>query len=243
MTFDTIGSNFDTIMAIYQGTSINTLNLLGLNDDVNPARNSRMKTSRVSFNAFPNQTYYIMVDGKNGVQGSILLNWDDSFAPVNDFLTSPIFFTELQAGCVDSVTIETSGTTKGAAKEPGSTGPEPNHAGQIGKRSVWYRLTLPENSGCADMVIRTIRIKVTATTPGFDPVVAVYTGSQTDVSGLTSVAFQDDITPGSNTNVDMSFLAGPGTYLIAVDGKFCSSGNFDLTIENSATSAFGPAAP
>jgi len=71
-TFDTIGSNFDTTLAVYTGTSVNQLINLAQNDDVVAGVNG---ASRVQFNVSSGQTYRIVVDGWNSEFGNITLNW------------------------------------------------------------------------------------------------------------------------------------------------------------------------
>ena len=68
-TISTSGSAFDTTLAIYTGTSINGLSLVGSNDD------SGGFQSAVSFNAQPGQIYQIQVDGYAGSTGAIQLNY------------------------------------------------------------------------------------------------------------------------------------------------------------------------
>ena len=70
--FDTQGSTFDTLLAVYTGTDVTSLAPLSANDDVNfPAD----KTSKITFIATAGTTYMIAVDGYGGATGSIFLNW------------------------------------------------------------------------------------------------------------------------------------------------------------------------
>ena len=76
--FDTAGSSFDTLLAVYTGDSVANLTLVAANDDVSncddPA--SGFHTSRVKFNAQGGTVYHIAVDGLGGAAGDIVLNWD-----------------------------------------------------------------------------------------------------------------------------------------------------------------------
>lgn len=81
-TFDTIGSDFDTLLEIYDGTGasdIGSLVSLGSNDDVDPAvfgvRNATGVSSVMVSNIVAGNTYYIVVDGFMGNTGSYQLNW------------------------------------------------------------------------------------------------------------------------------------------------------------------------
>ena len=69
-TFDTVGSSFDTLLAIYIGSSVNNLALVAGNDD-----SGNGITGAVSFAAIAGTTYRIAIDGHNGVVGSAHLNW------------------------------------------------------------------------------------------------------------------------------------------------------------------------
>jgi hypothetical protein len=71
VTFTTDGSAFDTLLAVYTGSSLSSLKLVGSNDD------SRLggTTSLVRFKAPAGTTYWIAVDGKNGAFGSLVLDW------------------------------------------------------------------------------------------------------------------------------------------------------------------------
>jgi hypothetical protein len=71
-TFDTIGSSYDTLLAIYTGSAVNALTHIVSNDDIVSGVNIQ---STVTFNATAGTTYRIQVDGFDGDQGSIVLNW------------------------------------------------------------------------------------------------------------------------------------------------------------------------
>jgi hypothetical protein len=68
ITITTAGSNFDTTLAIYSGSDLSNLVLLGANDD------SRGLQSAVTFTAQAGVPYSIQVDGYSGATGSIVLN-------------------------------------------------------------------------------------------------------------------------------------------------------------------------
>lgn len=65
---DTIGSNFDTTLGVYTGSSVNSLTTIASNDD------SIDLISQVTFTATAGTTYQIAVDGFGGSQGLIGLN-------------------------------------------------------------------------------------------------------------------------------------------------------------------------
>ncbi len=70
-TFTTIGSNFDTTLAAYTGSSVNALSVIASNDDVS----SGVLTSSISFAATAGTTYYIAVDGYSANVGNYTLNY------------------------------------------------------------------------------------------------------------------------------------------------------------------------
>src|SRR4051794_883942 len=89
-----------------------------------------------------------------------------------------------------------------AAKEPG----EPNHAGNSGGHSIWYRGTAVANG----------IIRLSTEGSDFDTVLAVYKG--TSVGALTLVAGNDNINSGNHQSA-LAFNGVAGTvYSIAVDG-------------------------
>jgi hypothetical protein len=71
MTFDTFGSGYDTVLAVYTGLRVNQLTRVADNDDA--ARDTT--DSSVQFNARPNVTYYIAVSGYLGSTGRFVFNW------------------------------------------------------------------------------------------------------------------------------------------------------------------------
>src|SRR5439155_11927 len=145
---DTVGSSFDTLLAVYRGTSVSALTAVASNDDIA----SGNLQSRVTFTPVAGTTYRIAVDGYNGASGTIVLTL--SQIPSNDNFA----FCEFTGGANGSVT----GSTRSATKETG----EPNHAGNSGGHSIWYCWTAPDSGS------------VTFDTIGsnFDTLLAVYTG-------------------------------------------------------------------
>lgn len=67
---DTVGSNYDTILAIYTGSAVNALTGVAANDDIGGGS----LQSRVNFVATSGQTYQIAVAGFNAASGTISLN-------------------------------------------------------------------------------------------------------------------------------------------------------------------------
>ena len=70
-TIDTNGSSFNTLLAVYEGSSL--LSLVSKRCDDNGGEGNQ---SRVVFDAVAGTIYRIAVDGYSGATGDIILNWD-----------------------------------------------------------------------------------------------------------------------------------------------------------------------
>jgi hypothetical protein len=81
VTIDTIGSDFDTLLAVYTGNSLSALTPVASNDDISPG----FLQSRVTFSAIAGQTCQIAVDGWNGDSGNIVLRWAGGSSAEADF--------------------------------------------------------------------------------------------------------------------------------------------------------------
>ena len=80
VTIDTHGSDFDTVLAVYTGSSVSALTLVANNDD---AVSGSDLTSTVTFSATQGTVYRIAVNGfdnamDGGDTGNIKLNWAES---------------------------------------------------------------------------------------------------------------------------------------------------------------------
>jgi serine protease len=206
VTIDTIGSGFDTVLAVYAGASSAAQlgRLVAYDDDISAAEHA----SRVSFVVGAGQTYHIVVAGKTTYeQCSITLNLN--FAPANDN------FVDAQpvAVAASSQTV-VEGSNVLATQEPG----EPIHDGQYSAMaSVWYKFTAP--------VSGPITIDTEGSTTLTDTVLAVYRGSA--VHALTPVASDDD--SGSNYLSSVTFDMTQGAvYRVAVAGFDGAQGRFRL---------------
>ena len=81
--FDTRGSDFDTLLAVYTGNSLNDLTEIASNDDAE-AGDIVFAQSDVRISAQQGQTYHLAVDGYGGESGTIVLNWRSSSSDGND---------------------------------------------------------------------------------------------------------------------------------------------------------------
>src|SRR5581483_10869307 len=77
VTFDTIGSSFDTLLAVYTGSTVSNLTQIAANDDIAGATN---RFSRVTITPTIGTVYHIAVDGYGGGVGEMQLNWNQGGA-------------------------------------------------------------------------------------------------------------------------------------------------------------------
>jgi hypothetical protein len=177
-TINTVGSDFDTLLAVYTGGAVNSLNLIAQNDDI---VNQTITQSQLSFNAIANTTYHIAVDGWGGAIGGVVLNINP---PTNDKFVDCRAIT----GAIGEVT----GHNMGATKEQG----EIAHAGNIGGHSVWYCWTAPTSGVCTFDTIAS----------DFDTLLGIYTGSA--VNSLTMVANDDNGGGNDKSRASFNAVAG-----------------------------------
>jgi len=124
--------------------------------------------------------------------------------PANDMFAS--------AQVIATTSGSATGTTTAATKESG----EPNHVGYAGGHSIWYQFTAA-NGGTAT---------IDTFGSAFDTLLAVYTGNT--VNALTSVAANDDTSPGLQSRVQFATTAGT-TYRVAIDGYGGASGGVTIS--------------
>jgi hypothetical protein len=209
--FNTQGSDFDTVLAIYTGDSLTTLQVVAANDDALDL------SSRVTFSAVAGQTYYVAVDGFLGERGSVRLNWAGPGSSVPVVLSNDNF---VNAARIPPAGGRESGGNRRFTRQVG----EPVHAGNPGQRSAWW-IWSPTESGPAT-------VETVGST--FDTLLAVYRG--TNLNAVTAVAFNDDIgRTNRQSRVQFPAVAGE-TYRIAVDGFYNrttrsqSEGDIRLTV-------------
>jgi hypothetical protein len=221
LVMNTDGSDFDTLLGVYIGSSVSTLSVVATNDDHNV-----FVTSRVRFEATGGTQYQIAVDGFNDgttfETGNIVLNLafipEPILGPPNDNFTNRIL--------LSAIPVVTNGSNIEATHEPGG----PLHAGEMGDTSVWWSWTAVSNE--------TVRISTRGSS--FDTLLAVYIGSA--LTNLTMVATNDDEAPADGILTSIVFLnaiAGQ-TYQIAVDGFDGASGQIALAIESATATLSSP---
>jgi subtilisin family serine protease len=103
---------------------------------------------------------------------------------------------------------------------------EPNHAGNEGGKSVWWRFLAPEDGV----------LFLSTSNSAFDTLLAMYTGVR--VTNLTTVASNDDALPdGTFSEITQAVVAGE-TYHIAVDGYAGAFGFVELEYAFTASQTF-----
>ncbi len=217
VTMDTVGSNYDTTLTIYQGTEIN--NLIEIDQDDDGAATAL--DSLVEFRVYAGETYHIAVDGYSGsitgrASGSFILNINllpREGLPDNDTFD---FRTGIQG---ESYTADAD-NEKATFEDD-----EPLHADSISSRTLWWTWTAPDEIG-------TLTVKVIAQDDTDTALsMAVYTGQ--NLAGLAGVGAADDIDDGTEdgtTTVKITTVPGM-TYQIAVTGGFGDDkGGFDFSL-------------
>jgi endonuclease I len=197
-TISTLSSNFDTVLAVYTGSSLGALSTVVSNND------SSGTTSRVTFSAVAGVPYFIAVDGNSASSGTVVLSLTGPASPPpNDNFANAI--------ALSGTSLTTGGTNVSATKETG----EPKHDNITGGKSVWWVWTA---SMTGPIIIDTIG-------SNFDTIMGVYTGSA--VNALTTIAGDDDSGGGVKSKVTINAVAGT-TYYVAIDGFGAASGNITL---------------
>lgn len=199
VTFQTLTSGIDTLLGVYTGDALGSLQVAAENDDISEDE----LTSAVTFPAQQGTAYQIAVDGYEADSGIVVLTWyleSASFSgPPNDDFGSRAQITGASGEVIT--------TNNRGSKEP----QEPDHAEKPGGRSIWWSWA-PPSDGTA-----------TFSTLGsnFDTVLAVYTGDI--VGSLRGVTADNDGGEGSSSRVDFKVTAGV-EYQIAVDGVGAETG-------------------
>ncbi len=151
-TISTAGSNFDTILAVYRGSTLGTVSYVTSNDE-----DGTLSTSAVKFVAYAGVTYRIAVDGYFGDMGTVRLSLNlrtDLPKPTNDFYADA---TPLAGGFIDLTSANYFATM-----EPGELTPTLD-----GGTSVWWIWEAPTDE----------RYLITTTDSNFDTILSVYNGT------------------------------------------------------------------
>ena len=204
---DTYGSGFDTVLALYEGSTLGSLAQRACNDDYYGLQ------SRIETTVFVGTTYYLQLGGYGGASGSFDLYIDNYSSCSNNDDQANACVAYL--GYVDAKS--TAGTTTELGELPAIHCPATTITVS---HTVWYRYTVP---------IGTATPTLTAGTAGsdYDTVVDVFASGAGH--SLVPVACDDDGGPGSQSLV--SWTGTPGTtYLIRVGGYGTGYGNMAFSL-------------
>lgn len=91
VTVDTEGSSFDTLVAVYTGTSFLDLEEIASNDNAHPSAT----WSRLVFDAEEDEQYWIVVDGRDG-EGGLVNIWINEVDPPTEFLSISVHHGEIE---------------------------------------------------------------------------------------------------------------------------------------------------
>ncbi len=204
LTLDTFGSSFDTTLAAYTGTNLESLTIRGSSNDADGTLQSR-----TSFQVTSGQIIWIAIDGAGAQEGAIVCNY--LFQPDAVSVPNDNFVSRMALG---SNSIAVTGTNIGATGEVGET----NHIGSSSPlASAWWSWTATQTGAVA----------IDTNGSDFDTTLAIYAG--TSLIGLTLIAGNDDDGDGRNSRVILAVQ--PGQVLqIAVDGFGSAQGNINLNV-------------
>ncbi|MEX4010577.1 S8 family peptidase, partial [Neoaquamicrobium sediminum] len=212
ITITTAGSSFDTVLAVYTGSSVGALSSVASNDDVA----SGNLQSSVTFNGTAGTQYQIAVAGYNNATGNVRLNVTGGAAstdrpPHDDFEVRRNVYPPSRVGSRRTVTSTNHYATAQRF--------EPIHAGWANARnSVWYRFT-PQSTG---------RVVIDTRGSDFDTILAVYVRGS--LRHLSEIASNKDYRGfGRQSRVHFRAIAGR-QYQIAIAGYGNRSGNIRLNI-------------
>ncbi len=167
VTFDTFGSDFDTVLGVYTGAGLGSLTEVAVNDE----SSSVFGQSEVVFMAAPGQTYHIAVNGFLGEQGNILLNLTGGGVLTNDDFVNAV---DLGSAAGATGSVELSALFGAESGEP-DAGTELDPA-----KTAWWTWQAP-SSGI---------VRVDTLESNFDTVLEVYAG--TSLSTLTLIEANHD---------------------------------------------------
>jgi len=218
-TFNTQGSNFDTILVVYTGTLGQLATVAGgENDD----SGSGVRTSRVTINVTAGTTYRVAVNGWNGESGDVALSWQGPSPPAcptaagSTFTASPAV---VNANGFTSLSWNVPNATAGVSIT-GVNGIQPSAgtAGVMVSQTTVFTLTasLPP---CAPVTLQTT---VTVNPPGSSAVrfgSAAYTVAERD----GWVGFTVLRTGDASASQQVTVTPNPGTAAAGEDGDYISA--------------------
>jgi hypothetical protein len=208
-SFDTFGSGFDTVLAVYTGSRVDALVEVASNDDAGS------RQSLVLFPVSAGTTYLVAVAGYDGDTGEFTLRWRPTDPPSD---TAPPNDDFDERSLIEGSEGATASTTVLATLEPG----EPQV--DISDASVWFSWTAPQD---ARLTFDTLQSNI-------DTSLAVFSGDA--IGELTLVAVNDDDGPFSQSRVVFGAAAGTVYSIRVATSSEIDQGPFTLHWETSSGS-------
>lgn len=210
----TTGSSFDTVLAVFTGSSVGSLNLRECSDDT-----SSTKQSRLQFSATAGTAYHIQLGGFDSLSGSANL--------VVELFPAPPANNDLaNAANAGALPYQDSRRTDAATRQPQEPSPTCT-IGDFSDRSVWYSFTPPFTGP----------YRLTTAGSDFDTILAVYQG--TTFGTMAQVACTDDVSFQDLTSA-LTFTATSGVaYRIQVSGFEDEAGPLSLSVSAPDTDGDG----
>jgi hypothetical protein len=213
LTLTTAASQFNTLLAVYTGSSVNNLEFVGANDDTSEGNGYTLQ-SRAVVGLRGGRTYYIAVDGfysDDGAiaTGSVTLDYSFTQFPANDNFSNAInLFGERGSTVTSNV---------GASQQIN----EPDHAGNVGGKSVWFKWTAPANVNASF----TFSVDGVSVFGDSATLFAIYRGGENGLLSLIPFGYGRQFFYSRIT-----FVPTPGTtYYIAIDGADFGQGTNSIT--------------
>lgn len=163
LTLSLCESDFDTVLAVYEGDALGALTEVASSDDSGLC----FPQSSLELSAEAGTTYQIAVDGAFGDQGNFVLEFVDR-RPANDEFA--------HATGLNGYLATGSGSNEDATSEEG----EPSAGAGSARRSVWFSWTAPAGGVAV----------VDSCSSNFDTLLVVYTGSS--VTSLKRIGADDN---------------------------------------------------
>lgn len=199
VTVGTCGSEINTVLGVYTGGAVGALTPVASNR-YSFGPNCPFSGSEVTFKAVTGTSYDLAIDGNafrgsGDTEGSVNLEISAQSPPANDDLEDAL--------ALEGTSALAEAENWAATKQTD----EPDHRGDPGGASVWFKWTAPRTGG----------VFLQACDGPQETLVAAYTGD--------SVGNLVPVTPlESNPDCDLTFGAVAGvTYKIAIDGKLNQS--------------------
>ena len=241
---NTVGSGFDTVLAIYEGSNVGDLTRLASNDDIDYGR---VLQSRLALSVTAGQSYQIAVDGYDGDTGSIAvaLTLDAAVSPepITDISLSSLQVNEnLPAGSLVGV-LEAAGGDDVRYSLVAGNGPNDNEEFSIRGNVLKTRAQFDHESDNS----YTIRVRAVSGEDSFEKTFVISIVDANDVPTairLSEVLVPETALPGSfvgeftilDEDIEdthtLSLIAGEGSdgnTLFAIDGtNLVTAGQFDF---------------